>query len=64
VELPRASRAIATTSGEDVLVFITCDNLDEFFREDWQDLTRNKLMKDVKNLIQYGISITISVKYY
>ena len=53
-ELPTPHR-----EGEDVLVFITCDNMDEYFREDWKDPVLNEQMKAFKSIIRIGMVLQL-----
>ena len=57
IELPRAAKGASTTrvEGNDVLAFITCDNLDEFFWENSSNDTWNQSMKALKNIIRLGM---------
>ena len=61
VEFPKPEGELHTPyrEGEDVLVFITCDNMDEYFREDWKDPILNEQMKALKSIIRNGMVLQL-----
>jgi hypothetical protein len=63
ITIPKASKSAATTrvEGNDVLVFITLENLDEFFYERFTDPTKNNNAKHVKDLIRYGVLSVLNI---
>jgi hypothetical protein len=50
LEFPRSAHSKSHVVGNDVLVFVTCDNLDSFFCESGADAA---MMKDIKKVIRY-----------
>ncbi len=65
VEFPRGSVHKSRVEGQDIIVYVTCDNMDEFFNETGQSEQEKRILRDLKNLIRYvgmadmaGISVS------
>ncbi len=52
VEFPRGSEYKSKVEGQDIIVYVTCDNLNEFFYEKGQTESE-KILRDLKTLIRY-----------
>lgn len=53
MEFPRGSAQKSRVEGQDIIVYVTCDNMDEFFYEKGRTEPEKQMLSDLKTLIHY-----------
>ncbi len=53
VEFPRGSARKSRVEGQDIIVYVTCDNMDEFFYEKGRNEPEKRMLSNLKTLIRY-----------
>eukprot|EP00026_Physarum_polycephalum_P000598 Phypoly_transcript_00599.p1 GENE.Phypoly_transcript_00599~~Phypoly_transcript_00599.p1 ORF type:complete len:744 (+),score=73.21 Phypoly_transcript_00599:1984-4215(+) len=53
VEFPKGSECKSRVQGQDIIVYVTCDNMDKFFNETGQTEQQKQGLRDLKALIRY-----------